>query len=163
MNDAVLPSVTYCDAGEIVPFVSPLDVTVRAGGVTTSVAGALVLPTKLLSPSYCAVTDFVPVEVGVKSQLPTPPDNVIAQLAPVPSLTVTDPVGVTPLPATNTDTVVALPIVIGLGGSKLVIVVVEPRLPPEGKTDAVKPVVARLDDSSANARTTLELDEYPRI
>src|SRR6185369_5291985 len=108
----------------MLPLASPLDVIVRAGGVTIRLDAALVLPMKLASPTYWAVTDFVPALLGVKSQLPLPPANVIGQLAPVPSLTVTEPVGVPLFPATVTDTVAELPKVIGPGGTMLVIVVV---------------------------------------
>jgi hypothetical protein len=71
------------------------------------------------------VTDFEPTEMGVKSQLPPPPLNEIGQEAPAPSLTVTEPVGVPPADGvTVTDTVVALPMVIGPVGTRLSIVVV---------------------------------------
>src|SRR6185369_3502204 len=108
---------------------------------------------------YWAVTDFVPALLGVKSQLPLPPANVIGQLAPVPSLTVTEPVGVPLFPATVTDTVAELPKVIGPGGTMLVIVVVVvSRL-----ADAAKPSPARLATSDPATQATFKSEEIQRI
>ena len=151
---------TYCDAGEMLPFELPLDVMVRAGGVTTKLDAALVLPVKLASPTYWAVTDFVPAVCGVKSQLPLPAANVMGHVAPVPSLTVTEPVGVPPPePATVTDTVVALPRVIGLGGtSPVIVVVVVSKLAGSASASKARPAVSKLD-----ARAAFKLEEIQRM
>jgi len=106
------------------------------------------------------VTDFVPAVCGVRSQLPLPAANVIGHVAPVPSLTVTEPVGVPPPePATVTDTVVALPKVIGLGGTRpLIVVVVVSKLVGSANTS-----MARLAMSKPDARAAFKLEEIQRM
>ena len=114
--------------------VPPLDVTVKLividwpttdGSGTTPVMVAVVeawftvcatpddvLPLKLASPPYVAVSVLAPAVVEVSAQLPAA--TVPTQLS-VPSLTVTLPVGVPPLDVTLKLTVVAWPTVDGSG------------------------------------------------
>src|SRR6266542_12438 len=58
------------------------------------------LPPKLASPPYVAVSVFAPAVVEVRAQLPDPLLRLAIVQLPVPSVTVTDPVGVPMNPPT---------------------------------------------------------------
>jgi hypothetical protein len=95
---------------------------------TTWLTPADVLPAKSIEPVYVAVSVFVPSAVGVRSQLPTPKVRLATvQLAPVPSLISTLPVGV-PAPgafvATLIETVTASPTTEAVGVRDSIVVVV---------------------------------------
>jgi hypothetical protein len=90
--------------------------------VTVCVALVEALPAKFASPAYVAVSVFVPAVVGVRAHVPAA--TVPTQLAPVPSLTVTLPVGVPPVDVTVYVTVIAWPTTDGLGVWPVSVVVV---------------------------------------
>ncbi len=79
----------------------PVIVVVVPAAVTVWAAPAEVLPVKLASPAYVAVSVLAPAVVEASAQLPAA--TVPTQFT-VPSLTVSVPVGV-PLPGTLTATV----------------------------------------------------------
>jgi hypothetical protein len=82
-----------------------LSVVVVLTLLTTWDTPAEVLGLNLPSPPYTAVIVLVPAEVDASEQLPEPPASApIVQVAPVPSLTVTEPVGVPPPGGTVTET-----------------------------------------------------------
>jgi hypothetical protein len=81
-----------------------------------------VLPLKLPSPPYLAVSLEAPVAVKVNEQLPEPELSVPLQLLPVLDVTVTVPVG-TPGPETVKLTVTAWPTCAGSGVFEVMMVV----------------------------------------
>ena len=106
--------------------VSLLMTMVVPAGFTVWLTAGETPPAKLASPAYVATMDFVPAVVDVREQLPFGAEPVHGA-APVPSLTVTVPVGV-PLAggaaATEKLTRYGWPTTVELG-VMLVIVVVE--------------------------------------
>jgi hypothetical protein len=76
----------------------PVSVVVVLAALTVCGTPVEALPAKFASPAYVAVSVFVPAVVGVSPHVPAA--TVPTQLTPVPSLTVTSPVGVPPVEVT---------------------------------------------------------------
>src|SRR2546429_3760296 len=96
-------------------------VVVVAAALTAWGTPAELLPPKLASPAYVAVSVLAPAVNGVSVQLPTA--TVPVQVA-APSLTVTFPVGVPPPDVTVKVTVTPCPTTEGSGVSAVIVVVV---------------------------------------
>jgi hypothetical protein len=129
-------AVTLNDPGVPTWKVALLPLVMAGAWFTVWATPADVLVWKLPSPAYVAVSVFAPEVVGVSWQVPA--ETAAVQLSPVPSLTVTFPVGV-PAPgeltATVKLTVTACPVKDGLGVWPVIVVVV-----PAGLTVCATPV-----------------------
>jgi hypothetical protein len=123
----VTSNVTGCPTNDVAESCCRTLVVVDAGSTWCGLC-ADVLVRKFAVPGYVAVTCFSPAVVGVSWQLPDPPLRVAGQVAPVPSLTVTVPVGV-PVPgatgATLTATVNAWPTTVAADMSFVMVVAVD--------------------------------------
>ena len=83
----------------------PLATTVEVAALVTEwvATGVAALMAKSVSPVYVAVMDLGPTVAEARSQAPVPRLSVTVQVAPEPSATSTEPVGVPPVEVTLTS------------------------------------------------------------